>query len=623
MQKSPIARQLCLISISVIILFGNHCIFAIEILPDITVTAPRQPLADQINNPQLLDEEDITIAHERSISDVLTGLPGLSLGRTGGFGQVGTVFVRGAGGQGLMTLDDIPLLLSVPGFLNLDTLPTEAIETAEIERGPGAVYRPFQSLGGAIRLYTQDRQDTCGKLSVEGGSFGILRETLQGGLAGDQGRMTVTLNRADAFDGSHLADSANNPEREPSHFTQGIMRFSSDLTSRLLWQGSMLYRNSGTGIDKFGIDGHGVVALQDDANSHAYEETWLAQNSLNFKAASNWDSRLQLGYTQLATNLNAGALQNGVFTRLYLANWRNEHTLIDDNKQKNQWRIIWGGQGRHEQGESPTGGFSQARTMVSGFIDTLAQYDDLSAEAGVRVESFDQFGDQLLFKTAAAWNITPDLTLRASGGTGYRIPSYTELLFLFFGNPQLQPERSASGNLGLEWYPIKAMKITLNSYYQRYHDLITPAYDRRRGPISLNVADASIAGMELDSQYAWTDTLDTGISYTFSDNKNIAADKPLPLRPEHTARIWGQQKISQLPLTLWAETIVRSATWNDVENTLPVQGSVQLNAAIRYAITHHAEIYFRAENLTNNRIPQNYSANMPGISVYGGFKLDF
>jgi outer membrane cobalamin receptor len=297
--------------------------------------------------------------------------------------------------------------------------------------------------------------------------------------------------------------------------------------------------------------------------------------------------------------------------------------LIDDNKQKNQWRVIWGGQGKHEQGESPGGGFNQARTMVSGFIDTLAQYNNLSAEAGVRVESFDQFGDQLLFKMAAAWNITPDLTLRASGGTGYRIPSYTELLFLFFGNPQLQPERSASGDLGLEWYPIKNMKINLNGYYQRYHDLITPAYDRRRGPISLNVADASIAGMELDAQYAWTDTLDTGISCTFSDNKNMAADKPLPLRPEHTVRIWGQQKMTCLPLIIWAEAIVRSATWNDVENTLPVQGSIQLNAVIRYAITRQSEIYFRAENLMNNSAPQNYSANMPGTAVYGGFKLDF
>ncbi len=46
------------------------------------------------------------------------------------------------------------------------------------------------------------------------------------------------------------------------------------------------------------------------------------------------------------------------------------------------------------------------------------------------------------------------LTLRASGGTGYRLPSYTELLFLFFANKNLKPERSASGDLGLEWHQL-------------------------------------------------------------------------------------------------------------------------------------------------------------------------
>jgi vitamin B12 transporter len=620
----PSVKQLCLAAVAVSIeVAGNQLAFAVETLPEIIVTAPRKPIENQINNPQLLDEEDISVAHERSIADVIQGFPGISSTRAGGFGQTQPLNIRGASGQGVVTLDGMPLLQSAPGFLNLDTLPTEAIQKAEIESGPGASYHSFQALGGAIRLTTLDRQDTGGKLSVEGGTFGILRETLQSGLTGKLGRMTVTLNRADAFDGVQFANSVTNPEREPSHFTQGGMRFSSDLTSRLLCQGSMLYRKSEAGADKFGIDAQGRVAFQDDPNSAAREETWLAQNSLNYKVTSNWNTNLQLGFTQLATRINAGPLQNGVTSRLFLVNWRNTHTLIDDDKQKLQWHVTWGGQGRHEQGASPTSGFSQERTMASGYIDSQAQYGNLSAEAGVRVEHFDQFGDHPLFKTAAAWQITSDLTFRASGGTGYRLPSYTELLFLFFGNPQLKPERSASGNVGLEWYPVTSMKITLNGYYHRYRDLIIPAYDPHRGLISLNTADTSVAGMELDGQYAWTDSLDTGISYTYADNRDLNTDKNLPLRPQHIARVWGQQKLTQLPITMWAETIIRSATWNDVANTIPVNGSVQVNASIRYALANNVEIYVRGENLTNNRTPQFYSTNMPGVAVYGGFKLDF
>ncbi len=595
--------------------------FATETLPPITVTAPRKPLEVQINNPRQLDTEEVSIAHERSIADVLTGLPGINITKTGGYGQLNAMFLRGAGGQGLTTLDDIPLLLSLPGLQNLDALPSEAVKTAEIQRGPGSAGYPFQALGGAIRLYTQDRQETGAKLSVEGGAFGILRETLQGGVAGKHGRMTLTVNRGDAFDGAHLADSATNPEREPFRFTQGIMRFSTNLSNSINWQGSMLYRKSRTGADKLGLDKNFRVAFLDDGQSFGKAETWLAQNSLNVEITPHWDSRLQLGYTQLASTVKAGTLLSSLNNRMYLVNWRNRHTLVDNEEHKIQWQFNWGGQGRHEQGESQSNRFDQERTMAAGFLETEGRYRDLSGQIGIRVEHFDQYGDQPLFKAAAGWQITPQLTLRASGGTGYRIPSYTELLSLFFGNPQLKPERSASGDLSLEWFPLNGLHIAVNGYYNRYDDLITQAYDPRRGPISINVPDASVAGVELETQYAWTDSLDTGFSYTYSDSLDLQTDRLLPFRPPHTARVWAKQKFTGLPVTLWAETIVRSATWNDSANSIPINQSVQFNASIRYAVTNQLEVYLRGENLTDTRTPQFYSTDMPGIMVFGGFQL--
>ena len=214
----------------VVKLIGQPYAFATETLSSITVSAPGKSLEGQINNPQQLNEDDVSVAHERSISDVIQGFPGINITKTGGYGQLSALFMRGAGGQGLTTLDDIPLLLSLPGLQNLDNLPSEAIKTVEIQRGPDSAHQSFQALGGAIRFYTKDRAETGAKLSVEGGSFGILRETLQGGVSGKNGRMTVTVNRADAFEGAHFADSVANPERDPFRFTQGIMRFSTELS---------------------------------------------------------------------------------------------------------------------------------------------------------------------------------------------------------------------------------------------------------------------------------------------------------------------------------------------------------------------------------------------------------
>jgi len=617
----PFLWKPCLAIIFGFIFTSIESVCALEILPDITVNSPRTPLEQLISNPQLLEEEDLSIAHERSITDVIQGFPGVNLTRMGGYGQQTGVLMRGAGGQGLITLDDIPLLASVPGLQNLDTLPIEALQTAEIERGPSAAYYSFQALGGAIRLYTRDREDIGATASVEGGSFGIVRETLQGGVSGSLGRMTLTLNHCDAFDGAHLASADNNPEREPFRFTQGIMRFSSDINSRMNWQGSMLYRKSWVGSDTLGLDKMRRVGFKDDSRSFGQGETWLAQNGLNANITPSWSSHLQLGFTQLASTVRAGLLENSMTNRLYLANLRNQHTLIDDH-QNIRWLVNWGGQGRHEQVEALPVRFDEERTMTAGFLETEAQYQLLSAQMGVRVEHYDQFGDHPLFKTAAAWTITPQLTLRASGGTGYRIPSYTEMLSLFFGNPLLKPERSASSDLGLEWYPLNKMRINVNGYHIRYDDLITQAYSPRRGPITLNVSDARVAGMELDAQYAWTEFLDTGISYTFSDSHDLQSNRYLPLRPPHIARIWGNQKLANLPITLWAEAVVRSEAWNDFANTIPIDQSVQVNASIRYTLTNQFELYLRGENLTNTRSSQFYSTDMPGVAAYGGFELD-
>lgn len=614
----------CLLVISIYVV-GTQitCAENTETLPPVTIWAPSKSLDAQINHSQVLEEETITAAHERTISDVLTGLPGITTTRSGGYGQLSGLFLRGSGGQGLMTLDDIPILANLPGLLNLDSLPSEAIKSIEIQRGPSSVRHSFQALGGAIRLYSQDLEATGGKLSVEGGTYGILRETLVGGLAGNLGRATFTINRADAFDGAHLANSSTNPEREPFRFTQGIFRFNSDPSSRLNWQGSMLYRNSWGGADRFAYDPHlqGVV-LTDARNSFGRSETWLAQNTLNMKVSQNWSSHLQLGYTQLANILSDGFTpMTGLTNRLYLANWRNETVLVDNAEQKLRWQLNWGGQGRQESVVIQPIGSEKDRTMASGFLETEARYHNLSGQVGVRFEHYNQFEDQTLFKVATAYDLTPKLKIRASGGTGFRIPTYTELLFFYFGNTNLKPERAATGELSLEWQLLKNMHLNINGFYNRYDNLITQVYRPEKGPDTINVPNASVAGVEVSTQYNWTDRLDTGFSYSYSENRDLQTNRLLPLRPGHIARVWGEQKLTTLPVTFWAEAVVRSSTWNDTANNFPIKQSVQLNASVRYSFSRHLDVYVRGENLTNSRIPQFYSTDMPGIMVFGGVQF--
>lgn len=622
MQIFSAKYQLCL-GLSAYYLCYLPTAFAVSELPILTVYAQPERLTQRIINPKLLDSEDIAIGHERSITDVLAGLPGISL-NNGGFGQQTGLVMRGAGGQGIVSLDGIPLFSSFPGLLNLDVLPTESLQKAEITYGANAAYQSFQALGGAIQLFSRDNKKTTAGLNVEGGSYGILRETFNGSYASAAGnRATVALSRGDAFDGTHLADADHNPERDGFRYTQGVVNAAADINPRLHWQGSMLYRNSWAGSDKLGLDDQRRVAFVDDKLSFSHNENWLAQNKLRLEVSKHWNSEVQLGYTQLNNYGQAGSIKSRINNRMYLVNLHNQHTLLDDSSGQVHWQLDWGGQGRHEQGAAQTlpADFKEERTMASGFFSTAAQYRNLSGEAGVRLEHYDHYGKHVLFQSALAWKPQADLTVRASGGTGYRIPSYTELLTLFFGNRALVPESSAGGELGLEWQALKNLRFNLKGFHQHYQNLITQGYDVQKALLTMNIPSANITGTELEAQYAWTDTLDTGISYTYNDSSDTNTQRPLPLRPPHIARVWGQQKLTLLPVTLWAEAVTRSSTWFDPANTIAVNQSVQLNAAVRYHVNSHVEVYVRGENLSNNRTPQLYSVDKPGVAVYGGIQV--
>jgi vitamin B12 transporter len=91
----------------------------------------------------------------------------------------------------------------------------------------------------------------------------------------------------------------------------------------------------------------------------------------------------------------------------------------------------------------------------------------------------------------------------------------------------------------------------------------------------------------------------------------------------HSARIGGQQKLALLPDTLWAEALIRSATWNGTARALSIDALVQINASIRYAISRQTEVYLRGENLTNNRAPQIFNTDCRVLRFTAVFNWGF
>ena len=229
-------------------------------------------------------------------------------------------------------------------------------------------------------------------------------------------------------------------------------------------------------------------------------------------------------------------------------------------------------------------------------------------------------------RPTAAW-LTPRpeaLTLRASGGNTYRAPAFHELFFIpFSGRPDLEPERSVGADLGIDWTPKPAARLSLTGYYSRLDDLIQLTFAQSAGLfVSENVAEARIRGFEVEGEYRWGAGFDSGFDYTYADSTDLVHERALRKRPSHQGRIYTEWQTPHTPLTVWIEAVYRGRHFDDDANRLLIEDAVYLNAQASYRVNQNVLFYVRGENLNDDRTPETFSFGAPGAAVFGGIRLE-
>lgn len=576
-----------------------------------------------------LDEEDLQRSGQRELSQVLRATPGLSMsqGMKGGFSSLS---LRGASGSmGLVNIDGIPLHDTVPGATPLDLFPAETFGSSDIQRGSATMLSFDRSLGGTINLHSRDNSVDGARLHLEGGSFGSLRESASADWGNADHRLNLTAGRDDLFDGTHWADPRQgNSERDDFHAHQLAIHLRDQFTDRIRLDSSVYYINGESGVDKTGlIRPTPEFAIVDDPGRLKHE-IWLAQSTAGIDLHPQWHSELQLGFTEYRANAVIGDVLPGSApypisfdNQLSLARWKNSHRIWQDTQQKRGLRFNWGGEGLYEQGRSISTGIGGQRGTGSGFANLQGDWDDWQGILAVRADHFDDYGAHAVYHAGLNWRMTRQLQWSVGGGSGYRPPSFNEMLMWPFGNTQLKPEQSIGGEAGLRWQPDDDTQFSVNYFHSRYTDLIK--VERVAVPLGLylinNIPDAEVRGLETQWSSRWHKKLTTGIDYTWTDSENTDTGKPLPRQPQHMARFWGEWVSQTVPLKLWTQGIYRGNSV-DTGGSAAIGDSFHLDMQLSYQLSRPLSLYLRGENLTDNRQPQVIGWGTPGAAVYGGFK---
>ena len=465
-------------------LCGNVQAQRAQALGPVVVTANRSEVAaDQVlASVTVLTRDDIEQSQAPDLVDLLSRQAGIDIARTGGPGQASTLFMRGTNSNHTLVLvDGVRVNTATQGLIDFAHLPLAQIERIEIVRGPRAALWGSDAIGGVIHIFTRDPSKAF--FEARAGSYGRAGLSAGAGMSHEESRLGIVVGGEDLRGFSATNDAAYGFDPD----TDGYRNRNLSLNARTM-----------LGAQRLSFSG-----LVTEADIEFDQGDTSALNrvfglALGGPLSERWTHSLVLGHT--SEDLDTPAYLSRFGSARDSLDWIN--TIAMDASGTLDIGLNWS----RESGHSDDGfaGFEQTRRAAALFASWRGQWTAQTIELSLRRDDNEQFDGASTASFAWGWQANNALRLRASWGQGFRAPNFNELYYpgffgLFEGNPNLQPERSSTGELGLDWRPSPTQELGLSLYRTRIDDLI--AFEGANFQ-AINVNRAAIDGVELDYHLA-------------------------------------------------------------------------------------------------------------------------
>jgi vitamin B12 transporter len=624
-------------------LFGQSDTVVID---RVVVTATRNPVAigDLPASVTVLQGNDLRARGVTSVVDALREVPGVAIARSGSFMGVTSVFTRGGQSTYTKILIDGVAMNQPGGFFDWSTLSTDNVERIEIVRGPSSVVWGSDAVTGVVNIITRSgRGGPRLMASARAGTYGAIdgeaqvsssstAATYSFGLAHHQTNGIYDFNNASGstvFSGR--ADAAIN-EKTSGSFS---VRYSDNVAH---------YPTNGSGVpvDSNAFSTSSLLAL-DGRVRRILTSRFSIQGTVN---ASSHDGGTDDAAGQGSTN-SSETLDN--ITRRS-AELRGIGTLGAGSI------VTVGGsleqQAQRSHGQSAFGAFtsnnvfSATRHNQAAFAELVNTTAKSTVTLGTRVDRNEQFGTFGTYRVAAQAEVIDATRLRASVGSAYREPAFSESFNTAFtrGNPNLNPEHSQSWEAGVSYG--NDIRIEATYFNQRFVDLIdyngatvapSPNYE--------NIAKAEASGVELELHHppvygfffdvtgTRLDTRVVDAGFSASPTATLAKDSSLIRRPKSTGSLRvGYAGIARLRTDVVATYVGERSDrrfnpdFSVSAITLPAYGLLDWSA--EYALPTRpgrptVSVTFRAANLLDQPYNSIDGYKAPGRQLLGGARISY
>jgi vitamin B12 transporter len=576
-------------------------------LQQVIVTASRvpEPEDESFFSTTVLTRTDIEARQAFSVQDLLGDLAGINIDNAGGLGQQSSVFIRGTDSDHtLLLIDGVRVGSATLGVAPWEIIPLEQIDHIEVVRGPLSTLYGSDAVGGVIQIFT--RQAGQPGVTLGGSATDASYDTHEftGYLAarGAQawGNVSGDILTSGGFEACLPAAIAGCFDPTPPPIPDGFDNRSGSLTAgvhlteQLTASVDALYTHGWSAFDGDGFDDH----LE-------FEEKVLSAH-LDDALGDSWHLRLLAGrdddYERDFLDLVPSPGQS-FDTR------RDTASAQVDGRLTSALRLVSGVDYEDVSVDSDTAYAVTDRTTRAVFADLHADWGQWSALAGARLEDNSQFGDHVTGNLGVNDKLTEGVRFTATWGTAFRAPTFNDLYFPDYGNPNLRPETSRSYEAGLDGEE-GALKWSLHAYQTTVEEEITSVCVAAPPPVyesctAQNIDRARVRGVELQGDWHGRDwALDGQITGMEPLNLSPGAgyDDLLPRRAQQNAsftvrrllRLGGADGVSG---SIGFVGRYEGRRYDDPANTLPLGGYFLADLLTQWNLGRGWTLEARAANL--------------------------
>ncbi|MBI4669608.1 MAG: TonB-dependent receptor [Elusimicrobia bacterium] len=487
----------------------------------ITASRRLEPPEEAPSNITIITEQQIRDSGARTLSELLSALPGIQITTHRKGGE--KIWIRGVtavyNDKTILLIDGFPFKELIYGQHPIDEqLPLTNVKRIEIIKGPASVLYGANALGGVINLITKEPDDQPNAAVTAGlGSWNTQRYSVSMARQADWGGAVFSGTFYDSRGAHHDKDEDGNSttRRDPNALKHMHLRLFSHSFSLGAYHGSFQTDEPGepdTQTRTF-TNNTSFLNLQ---WKHPLSE-WLSLTARSYYNLFDWgNARRKFKSDGVTLKAVESTTEK---TRMIGAGFLAELTRFKDHV------VTAGFDFENEKGMEIRR--TKIDTTAANPKETLIRFstppkpdrnnygiflDDhwkihpfLLLAAGIRQDEHDQYGGQTSPRASLMLTPSQQWSAKLLYGNAFRAPTFRELYITETpkeddGDPNLKPERIETVELDLQYSPISSLRTNLALYHNTIVDFVAPNSATLQ---YANMGNRCIYGLEPELRYQW------------------------------------------------------------------------------------------------------------------------